>query len=228
MLRIFKASGVLAIYLVVATLPGCSGFGPGNATLPGNTPGRQPQASLRVVGTIGTPFSAVVSDQNASWKVQGVIPLNIVIIHSSNTTPTRIVAVKLASGSSLLSVEVINGFNVKLLSSTNNPFGVAVGTINGQLEAFAPPASPDVRFFIKGPSTAIFTALVEDATTGNALQSRAPTLVLFENPNGGSASGHLDGTFQESGNNGPLNVDLILNGATVAHGVGITTTLKFH
>jgi hypothetical protein len=204
-------------------LAGCGGaFGVGNTTNPGSTPNISAQTSFRVVGQIGTPFVATVSDARSSWLIYGVIPLSIVIVNDS--PPDRIVVTKLSNDTRLLSLQIIHGLDVKLLASTVDNFGVAVGGINGNLPALAPPASPDIRFFIKGPPVNIFDALIEDQTQGSVLQSRAPAVILFDSP----SSQRVDGIFNEVNFLGPFDIDLIVDGNIVKQAQGgIKATLKF-
>jgi hypothetical protein len=220
-LRALTASGLI-------WLGGCGGFGTGNATSPGRTPNLSVQTSYRIVGTIGTPFIATISDARSSWVVQGVVPLSIVIVNDK--PPERVVVTKTIDDTSLLSVEIITGFTVKVLDSTSERFGVAVAGVNqgggnGSLHALAPPANPDVRFFVKGPNIGIFNALIEDQTQGEVLQSRVPALILFDSPNGGMLSGRLDGIFTAVGFEGPFAIDLIVNGAVVRAIVGGTSAI---
>jgi len=214
-----------------AGLAGCGGaFGVGNSTSPGSTPNENPQTSYRIVGTIGTPFVATISDARSSWQVQGTVPLSIVIVQDKQ--PERVVATKTVGDHSLLSIEITTGFNVKLLASTSDPFGTAVGGVNqgganGSLLALAPPANPDVRFFVKGPYVNIYNALIEDEIHGEVVQSRAPSLILFDSPNGGS-SGRVDGIFNEVNFLGPFAIDLIFNGVVVKSTAGgVSATLKY-
>jgi hypothetical protein len=231
----FKSAFGSVVGVLVATgltwLGGCGGFGSGNATSPGRTPDLSVQTSYRIVGTIGTPFIATISDARSSWVVQGVIPLSIVIVNDK--PPERVVVTKAIDDTSLLSIEITTGFTVKVLASTNDRFGVAVGGVNqgggnGSLHSLAPPADPDVRFFVKGPNIGVFNALIEDQTQGSVLQSRVPSLILFDSPNGGTLNGRLDGIFTEVNFLGPLAIDLIVNGTVVrAVTTGSTATLKF-
>jgi hypothetical protein len=213
-----------AIVVVALTaLMGCGGaFGVGNTTNPGSTTDINAQTSFRVVGQIGTPYSATVSDARSSWVIRGVIPLSIVIVNDS--PPDRIAVTKLSNDSNLLSLQIIQGLNVKLLASTVENFGLAVGGINGNLPALAPAANPDIRFFVRGPAVNIFDALIEDRSQGSVLQSRAPAVILFDSP----SSERIDGIFTEVNFFGPFDIDLIVNGNTVrqARG-GNQATLKF-
>jgi hypothetical protein len=210
-----------------ALISACGGaFGTSNSTLPGRTPNIAAQVSFRIVGTLGTPFSLLISDADSSWQVQGVVPLGIVIINT--TTPVRMVATKLVNDSSLLSIEIISGFSVAQLSSTTAAFGVAVGSFRGKLSSFAAPASPDVRFFVKGPTNSVFDALIEDLSAGEIVQMRAPALVLFDRPNNGDISKRVDGIFNQVNFFGSFDIDMIVGGSLVREAVGGThATLKF-
>jgi hypothetical protein len=210
-----------------ALISACGGaFGTSNSTAPGTTPNIAGQVSFRVVGTLGTPFSLLISDADSSWQVQGVVPLSIVIINTK--TPVRMVATKLVNDSSLLSIEIISGFSVAQVSSTTAGFGAAVGSFGGKLSSFAAPASPDVRFFVKAPSSAIFNALIEDLSAGEIVQMRAPALLLFDKPNGGNLGKRIDGIFDLVNFFGPFDIDLIVGGALVRVAAGGShATLKF-
>ena len=210
-----------------ALLSACGGaFGTSNSTLPGRTPNIAAQVSFRIVGTLGTPFSLLISDADSSWQVNGVVPLGIVIINTK--TPVRMVATKLANDSSLLSIEIISGFSVAQLSSTTAAFGVAVGSFGGKLSSFAAPASPDVRFFVKGPTNSVFNALIEDLSMGEIVQMRAPALVLFDRPNSGNISKRVDGIFDQVNFFGTFDIDMIVGDSLVRVAVGGThATLKF-
>lgn len=204
---------------------GCGGaFGVGDNTNPGNTPNIPAQTSFRVVGDAGTPFVATISDARSSWVVYGIVPESLVVVN--NLQPDRIMVTKLANDARLLSLEIIGGLNVKVLSSTTENYGVVVGAVNGGkvgMAAFAPRASPDVRFFVKGPMTAVFNATIEDLTNSNILQARVPAVILFDSPNGGS-SGRVDGIFSEVNFFGPFDVDLLINGTLAQNVIGGTTT----
>jgi hypothetical protein len=218
--------GVAALVVLVA-LCGCNGFGAGNATEPGNTPDVAAQTSFRMVGNLGTPFVATVSDQRSSWVINGVVPLNVII--ANGNFPARIVATKLTNDNAMLSIEVISGYGVSSLSSTFANYGMVVGSLNGKLKAFAPPASPDVRFYINGPANGIFNATVEDSSTAYVLQSRAPCVILYDSPDNNSLSGHVDGIFNlVGGAGGPLAIDLNFDGALARSGGSGTVTIKIN
>lgn len=203
----------------------CGGFGSTDNTSPGNTPNIPAQTSFRIVGRIGTPFSARVSDSRSTWNIMGVAPLTIIIVNTS--PPIRVSVNKLVSDNSLLSLEIINGFTVKQLASSTRNFGVAVGDFGGKVGNFAPPANPDVRFFVKGPNVELFDALVEDTKQGEILEARAPALILFDSPSSDNG-GRVDATFTAVEFLGSFDIDLIYNGVLVRSAFGSTTaTLKY-
>lgn len=212
-----------------ALLAGCGGaFGIGNITSPGNTPNIAAQPSFRIVGDIGTPFRATVSDARSSWVVFGNVPESIVIVNP--TPPDRIIVTKLANDSRLLSLELIGGLDVRGLSSTTGNYGSVVGSLNGAagpLTVFAPPASPDVRFFVKGPEIEVFDATIEsrNLNTSSILQSRVPAMLLFDLA-GSTATDRVDGIFNEVTFFGPLDIELMINGNIKRAVGGTTTTIK--
>lgn len=195
-------------------LNACGGaFGQANITSPGNTPPIPPETTFQIVGTIGTPFSARISDARSSWTVNGVVPLTIVIVN--NQLPGRMVVTKLRNDSSLLSAEIVSGFTVSALASTTQPYGSAVVQTGGAVGPFPPAAFPDVRFFVKGPNTGVFNGLIEDINNGYAIQARAPALFLFDSP-----SGRVSGNFSLISEVGPFSISLTLNGTLVDSATG--------
>jgi hypothetical protein len=216
--------GAIAALLCGLLMTSCGGFGSTNTTSPGSTPHISAQTSFRIVGRIGTPFSAKISDARSSWDIVGVVPLSIVIVN--NAPPVRVSVNKLVSDNSLISLEIINAFTVKQLASSTDNFGVAVGNFD-KVMAFAPLASPDVRFFVKGPAEELFDALIEDTAHGEIVESRAPALLLFDSPAGGNG-GRIDGTFNAVQFLGGFSIDLIYNGALVKSVfTGTTAIIKF-
>lgn len=211
--------GIVAALVCGLLMTSCGGFGSTNNTNPGSTPNTTPQSSFRVVGRIGTPFYAKISDGRSSWDVYGVVPLSIIIVNSFANI--RVSLNKLVSDDSLLSLQVINAFTVKQDSSTTDNFGYAPGNF-GPVGNFAPPANPDVRFFVKGPTTELFDALVEDTQQGQILEARAPALILFDTP-----IGRVDATFSAVEFLGGFAVDLTVNGGLVeAASAGTSLTMK--
>ncbi|MGA2409934.1 MAG: hypothetical protein ABSG46_06030 [Candidatus Binataceae bacterium] len=207
----------------------CNGFGTTNITSPGNTSNIPPQASFRVVGRIGTPFNLYISDARSSWIVKGVAPLNVVIVNEK--PPVRVIANKLVSDSSLLSVEILAGFTVRALTSSSDNFGLASDAFQqpGQHNLpYAPAASPDARFYVKGPATEVFNALIEDQKTSNLVETRVPAVIIYDSPNGGDSSGPVDGIFNPVTLTGKFDIDLVWNGVVVdsVSGTG-SQTIKF-
>jgi hypothetical protein len=214
----------VAAILCGLLMTSCGGFGSSNNTSPGNTPNISAQTSFRIVGRIGTPFSARISDSRSTWNILGVAPLSVVIVN--NSPPIRVSVNKLVSDNSLLSLEILNGFTVKQLASSTDNFGVSVGNF-GKVGNFAPLASPDVRFFVKGPNVELFDALVEDTRHGEIVEARAPALILFDSPAGGTG-GRVDATFSAVQFLGDFNIDLIYNGAVVRTALkGTSVTMKY-
>jgi hypothetical protein len=206
----------LALATVALMLPGCNqGFGAFQAGV-GNTPNKPPLSAFRILGQPGMQFSALVNDATSTWQIQGAVPMNIVIVN--NQTPVRMIATKQSAGNGILSLQLTLGFVVQDVSSTSDPFGTASLQNNPQNPGFAPPppfASPDVRLFVKGPSTERYSGIFEDKATAFLLSDRAPTLVLFDHPNGA-----VDATVTQIQNLGPFSVDLLFNGGVVAHASG--------
>jgi hypothetical protein len=226
---IFNAQSIrrrtVAAILCGLLMTSCGGFGSSNNTSPGNTPNISAQTSFRIVGRIGTPFSARISDSRSTWNILGVAPLSVVIVN--NSPPIRVSVNKLVSDNSLLSLEILNGFTVKQLASSTDNFGVSVGNFGGKVGNFAPLASPDVRFFVKGPNVELFDALVEDTRHGEIVEARAPALILFDSPAGGTG-GRVDATFSAVQFLGDFNIDLIYNGAVVRTALkGTSVTMKY-
>lgn len=210
MARIAKAHTILC-WLACACLAlwGCNPAGSNRITqkpIP-------PQTVFEVLGDPGTPFSAVISDTRASYKLTGVVPLSITLIN--NFPPVRMVAAKLVGNNALLSLQILSAFTVVQLNSTTEPFGSAAVQLGGSLGALAPAANPDVRFFVKGPAGELFSGLIEDQNNAHAIQSTAPALFLFEAPNG-----RVDGLFTQAVNLGSFDVDLIFNGAVRSNAKG--------
>jgi hypothetical protein len=176
----------------------------------GNTPNGPKLTSYEILGDVGTPFTATVSDSRSSWTLQGNVPLSITI--ANNILPARIVATKTTASSNLLSIEIIAGNHVADLQSTSAPFGTVSVQVGGTLTTILPHANPDLRIFVSGPLNVQYQALVEDINTGFIIQSRAPTLILFDTP-----TGKVDATFFGGGRNfGTFTVNMTLNGVIVA------------
>ncbi|HZP45693.1 MAG TPA: hypothetical protein VFB15_08590 [Candidatus Binataceae bacterium] len=214
--------------LVAAVLgAGCNGLGGGNSTNPGSTPNSSAQLVFRFVGSTGVPFIATVSDPRSSWRLHGVVPLNVLIVNGPLPNPIRIIGTKVTNDTRLLSVEIIQGFNVKTIATTSTPYGTIVAGINGALPALGAPANPDVRFYVKGPPNGVYNALVEDESVAYVLQAASPTVILFDSPNGNSETGRVDGQFTQV-KGAPIDIDLFFNNQFVhASGSG-TFTIKIN
>ena len=167
----------------------------------GNTPNGPALASYQILGTAGTPFNATISDSRSSWTLQGNVPLDIII--ANNILPASVIATKTVSNNNLLSVEIRKGNHVSGVQSTTAPFGVVMLQVGGKLATPAPPANPDLRIFVMGPLNSKYTALIEDIDTGFVIDSRAPTLILFDTPNG-----KVDGMFFGRQNFGTFDINL--------------------
>lgn len=217
--------GVVLGFLSIR-LAGCSGgIGAFQAGV-GNTPNRPPGTAFRVLGQVGMPFSAILSDSTNSWQIQGAVPLNIILVNQAAFAPTRLIATKQSAGNGILSLQLTVGFTIRTISSTSEPYGTATLQSAPAEPGFAPPpplANPDVRLLVKGPLTERFSGLFEDRIQGHILSDRAPALVLFEQPNG-----PVDATLSQIQNLGPFDVVLILNGVQIGpevHG-GPTVTIR--
>ena len=173
-----------------------------------------PEISFRVQGTRNTPFTALITDTLASWTVNGVTPVAIVILNVN--PPVRIYATKLVGNSAILNVQSVSGGQTNVgLASTDAPFGTVV-TQTGMLDEIAPPADPDARFFVKGSAGETFNGLIQDLNIGFALDDFVRTIFLFEHP-----TGRVDGYFNLTSDDlGPLQVDLAIGGTVVASASG--------
>jgi len=175
----------------------------------GNTPNGPKLPSYQILGTVGTPFTATISDDRSFWTFQGNAPLSIVICNPPSASAQLVVS-KTTADNSLLSAEIITGNHVKDLQSTTAPFGtvqVQVGTLTSAPAA----ASPDLRISLLGPVNVKYNALVEDSNIGFILQARAPTLIVFDTPDG-----KVDATFFGGGRDfGNFTANMTLNGMVV-------------
>ena len=151
----------------------------------------------------------------ASWTVNGVTPVAIVILNVN--PPVRVYATKLVGNSAILTVQSVSS-EVRIIwawSSTDAPFGTVV-TQTGMLDEIAPPADPDARFYVKGSAGESFNGLIQDLNIGFALNDFVRTIFLFEHP-----TGRVDGYFNLTSDDlGPLEVDLAIGGTVVANASG--------
>jgi len=187
--------------LLSAALGACNNSQGGFGGDVGNTPPVPPVTSFKVLGIVGTPFSLLISNANASWLVKGTIPLNVLIVN--NQTPARMIATKLSNDNNLMSVEIVNGGIVLSLASTTAAFGVASVQTGGTLNTISPPAALDLRIYVTGPFGQRFQSLVEDATVGFITNTRAPAVFLFDQP-----SGKIDGQFTQDQNFGSFAINM--------------------
>lgn len=205
-------AGAASVALLAPWLAACNNSQGGFAGAVGNTPNNPPEAIFKILGTTGTGFTATVSDKRSSWQIQGNVPLGVTIVN--DILPARMVATKLAGDNSLLSLQISRGAKVVELASTTAPFGnVSVQT--GKLKTLAPQANPDLRIFVVGPSGEHFNGLVEDKVNSFVVDDRAPSLFLFDTPNG-----KIDGIFNQIQNFGPFTVNMTLDGNVIATATG--------
>jgi hypothetical protein len=215
--------GALAL---AAALSACGSFGAYGLTTSG-LPNIAAQNYFRVVGNNGTPFSGIVSDSRSSWALSGTVPFTAVVLNG--VPPFRMIVTKTVADNSPLSVEIINGQGAQMLSSTTQPFGMAAVQAGGSLAANAPPAVPDVRFYMRGPRYVLFSGLIEDDSHSIAVEQRVPTVFLFDSP-----QGTIDGQFNQlTYGSGIISVDLYYTvgpGNTVVchgHSNNAQLTLKY-
>jgi hypothetical protein len=175
----------------------------------GNTPNGPKLPTLQILGTAGTPFTATVSDSRSYWTFSGNVPLSVVVCNNPSDE-AQLVATKLVADNSLLSVQIISGFHIVDLQSTSAPDGtvqVQVGTLTG---AGPSAAVPNLQIFLSGPANVRYQALVEDLTTGFIINERAPTLILFDTPDG-----KVDATFFGPNNHTTFTADMTIDGIVV-------------
>jgi hypothetical protein len=204
------AARVAAALLCGSAVASCNGLTGGSSV---SQPPIPPQTSFNIVGDPGTPFIATIWDTNVSYDISGSVPLSVGFVN--NVPPVQLTAVKKTGTNALLSLEITNLFGSLQVASTTEPFGSATVQYGGFIAAKPPPALPDVRFFVKGPLGGLFTALVEDSSTGFVSQASAPNLILFEAP-----QGTVVAQFTANVGLGNLDIDLINNGAVIARGFG--------
>lgn len=204
-----RAALIGTVGLILVAIAACQSSQGGFSGSVGNTPSGPPQTTYEFLGTPGTPFAATLSDSRSSWAFNGNIPLSVIIIN--NSPPTRIVATKNSAGTELLSVQVFNGGKIVTIASTSAPFGNVSLQNGGVLNALAPPASPDLRISVTGPFAETYTALVEDINIGFVVTERAPTLYVFDTPNG-----KVDATFFGNQDFGTFTANMTLDGLVVA------------
>jgi hypothetical protein len=174
----------------------------------GSTPNGPKLPTFQILGTTGTPFTATISDDRSFWTFQGNIPLSIVIANPPSANAQLVVS-KTSADNSLLSAEIITGNHVKDVQQTMAPFGTVQVQI-GRLTSAPAAANPDLRISLLGPLKLRYQALVEDIATGFIVQARAPTLIVFDVPNG-----KVDATFFGPNNHTTFTANMTLNGEVV-------------
>jgi hypothetical protein len=212
---------VLAFLLgaMAISTPACNNSQGGFSGAVGNTPATTPETSYKVLGNVGMPFTALVSDSRSSWSVQGSAPYSITMVNV--VLPARVVVTKLVSDNSLMSIEIISGNRVVDLASTTDPYGTVAVEAGGTLAQIAPPANPDLEVHTTGPTSELFNGLIEDVNTGYTVQDFAPAVDLFDSPDG-KVTAQL---FQVQ-SFGALVVNMTLNGKVVASGEGADVTVS--
>jgi hypothetical protein len=175
----------------------------------GSTPNGPKLPSFQILGdTVGTPFTATISDDRSFWTFQGNVPLSIVIANPPSAN-AQLVATKTTADNSTLSAEIITGNHIKDSQSTSAPFGTVQVQI-GKSTSAPSFANPDLRISLLGPLKLRYQALVEDIDTGFIVQARAPTLIVFDAPNG-----KVDATFFGPNNHTTFTANMTLNGEVV-------------
>ena len=207
--KLSTAALCAALTILALTCGACGGaFGTANPSLPGNTSKVPGETSLWLLGTPGTPFQAVITDTAQSWTFRGVVPESVVIIN--NSPGVQMTVTKLTNSAALLSTELLSGITLLAETSTTDPFGTTVLQTLGGLKTIAPRANPNIEIFVKGPSSGLFTGLVEDLTLGFVVEGRSPCMFLFERPDG-----RVDAQINSLDLAGKVIVDVINDGAVV-------------
>ncbi len=174
----------------------------------GDTPNGPKLPSYQILGTVGTPFTATISDDRSFWTLQGNVPLSIAICNPP-TGNARLTVTKTSSDNSLLSAEIVTANHPKDFQETMAPFGT-VTVQTGKQTSVPSAATPDLRISLLGPIHLKYQALVEDIDTGFIVQARAPTLIVFDTPNG-----KVDATFFGPNNHTTFTANMTFNGEVV-------------
>jgi hypothetical protein len=212
--KIFPAIQRCALGLLAFACAACGGaFGTANPTSPGKTSSIPAQNTLWLLGTPGTPFQAVVTDTAQSWTFRGVVPESAGIINAS--PGVQMTVTKLSNSAGLLTAELIHGTTLVAETSTNDPFGTVVVQSAGGVNAIAPRANPNIKFFVKGPSNGLINGLVEDLTLSFVIEARSPALFLFERPDR-----RVDAIINSVDEAGGIAVDILSNDAVVVQATG--------
>jgi hypothetical protein len=212
--KIFPFLQRCALGLLAFAYAACGGaFGTANPTSPGKTSSIPAQNTLWLLGTPGTPFQAVVTDTAQSWTFRGVVPESAAIINAS--PGVQMTVTKLSNSAGLLTAELIHGTTLVAETSTNDPFGTVVVQSAGGVNAIAPRANPNIKFFVKGPSNGLINGLVEDLTLSFVVEARSPALFLFERPDR-----RVDAIINSVDEAGAIAVDILSNDAVVVQSTG--------
>jgi hypothetical protein len=218
-----KSLGRILLVLVAAgiavNVSSCNNSLGGFSGSVGNTPDVTPETAYKVFGNIGMPFTALVSDERSSWTVQGNAPLSISIVNAE--TPSRIIATKLVSDNSLMSIEIINGIQVADVASTTDPYGTASAQIGGLLIAVAPTANPNLEISVPGPMNEGYEGLIEDSDVGFTVSDVAPAFYLFDVP-----VGKVTAQLEQVQELGALVAYMTLNGVLVSSAAGANDVVR--
>jgi len=202
---------------------GCGGLsGSSNGQFSGCSGGKNipPQSSINFLGSLGTVFSATVSDTHASYSFTGVVPLQVVYVN--NVPPLRVVATNLSTTPSLLSIQALAAFTTTQLASTSVPGSTISVNVGGALPFIAGPPACDVRVYVYGPIGQFYQSLLEQNNNAYENQTVAPGLFLL-----GGASGNVDDVLDEVTNAlGLIRANLMINGKLAARGGGTNFTVK--
>jgi hypothetical protein len=177
------------------------------------------QHGFQLVGTPGLPFSATISDLDTSWKIQGAIPLTILVINA--TPPLRMVLTKLRDDDySLMSVDALGGSTIVYANEASQSFATTQLQLTSTVPAIGAPANPDIRYLVLSPFGMVVNGTIEDTASLFQVYATAPVVFIFKNPNGPTT-----GQFTENNIGfGPMTVQLFQNGAltsTVTNGPNV-------
>jgi hypothetical protein len=176
----------------------------------GNTPNGPKLPSFQILGTNGTPFTATIQDARSSWTFQGNVPLFVALCNPPSAEARMVVTKTTSDSTLLLSALIITGNHIKDSQQTMAPFGMVTVQIGKQTSSVPSPADPDLRIFLSGPFKTKYQALVEDIDKGFIIQSQAPTLIVFDTPNG-----KVDATFFGPNNHTTFTADMTLGNEVV-------------
>ena len=208
MRHLMRTLSITAVWAALAVCLAACNNQTGFSGSVGNTPNGPKLPSYQILGTTGTPFTATISDARSFWTFQGNVPLSISIANPPSAE-AQLVVTKTTADSSMLSAEIITGNHIADVQQTMAPFGTVTVQV-GMQTAVPSAATPDLRIFLSGPLNVRYQALVEDINTGSIIQARAPTLILFDTPNG-----KVDATFFGPNNHTTFTANMMLDGIVV-------------